>query len=208
MSAKHENNVYHTAMREKPRNAGRRTHSRGYLPHFDVKNSTQFVTFRLADSMPQTLLKKWREELESGVITDADLRTRIEMYLDRGYGSCSLRDRRVASEIRETLLKWDGERYCLIAWVIMPNHVHILIQLLAEHALSDIMHSIKSYTAHQANKILGSKGRFWSVESFDRYVRDARHFRNTFRYIEENPVKAGLCVRASDWEFGSAYVAS
>jgi REP element-mobilizing transposase RayT len=77
---------------------------------------------------------------------------------------------------------------------------------LEGHPLSEVMHSIKSYTAHEANRILGRKGRLWSVESFDRYIRDARHYRNTFKYIEENPVKAGLCGRAEDWEFSSAYV--
>ena len=181
-------------------------HTRGYLPHVDAPGTTQFMTFRLADSMPQDLLAKWRAELAEGNITDADVRKRIEYFLDSGYGSCALRDRRIANEIRETLLKWNGKRYRLIAWVIMPNHVHILIEMMEEYSLSEVMHSIKSYAAHQANKILGQKGRIWAVESFDRYIRDAGHFRNTIRYIEENPVKAGLCGRAEDWEFGSAYV--
>ena len=180
-------------------------HTRGYLPHIDAENITQFITFRLADSMPQNLLEKWRSELESGEITDVDMRKRIELFLDSGYGSCCLRDRRVAEVIRDTLLKWNGIRYRLIAWVIMPNHVHLLIELGTEFSLSEVMHSIKSYTAHEANGILGQKGRFWSVESFDRYIRDARHFRNTVAYIENNPVKAGLCERPEVWEFSSAF---
>ncbi len=194
-------------MPTKPANAGRRQHTRGYLPHFDVNFATQFVTFRLADSMPQQLLRKWKSELEEKTITDVELRKRIETYLDRGYGSCSLRDGRIAVLIRETLLKWNGERYHLIAWVMMPNHVHMLIELLADNALSDVMHSIKSYTAHEANKILSRTGRYWSVESYDRYTRDAKHFENTVTYIEENPVKAGLCRSAEEWEFSSAWVA-
>ena len=87
----------------------------------------------------------------------------------------------------------------------MPNHVHLLIEIAEGFSLSEVMHSIKSYTAHEANKILGQKGRFWSVESFDRYIRDARHFRNTVEYIENNPVKAGLCMRPEEWEFSSAF---
>ncbi|MGB7209161.1 MAG: transposase [Pyrinomonadaceae bacterium] len=118
-------------------------HSRGYLPHFNVEQATQFVTFRLADSMPQTLLKFWKSELERGECTDVDFRKRIEQYLDQGYGSCALSDYRVAAKIRETLFKWDDERYTLVAWVIMPNHVHILIKLLEANSLSEIMHSIK-----------------------------------------------------------------
>jgi REP element-mobilizing transposase RayT len=155
--------------------------------------------------MPQELLKKWRAELDVGSISDVDFRKTMEKFLDSGYGSCSLRDVRIASVLRQTFIKWDGERYDLIAWVIMPNHVHILIRLLGENLLSEVLHSIKSYTAHEANKVLDRKGRFWSVESFDRYIRNADHFRNTIRYIEENPVKAGLCRTPEEWEFSSAH---
>lgn len=206
MSAEHESYCYHPKMFDPREKAGRRKHSRGYLPHFDVYQATQFVTFRLADSMPQDLLKQWGVELESGLITDVELRKRIEHYLDNGYGSCSLRDPRIARLLRETLLKWNADRYQLVAWVIMPNHVHILIRLLGENLLSEVMHSIKSYTAHQANKLLGRTGRFWSVESFDRYIRNAEHFHSTAKYIEENPVKAGLCSGPEDWEFSSAFL--
>ena len=204
MSVKHESSCYHPQMPDPEENAGRRKHSRGYLPHFDVYEAIQFVTFRLADSMPQDVLKKWRADLEAGSINDADFRKTIEKFLDSGYGSCSLRDVRIANVLRQTLIKWDGDRYELIAWVIMPNHVHILIRLIGDNRLSDVMHSIKSYTAHQANKLLGRTGRFWSVESFDRYIRNADHFRNTIKYIEENPVKARLCEAPEDWEFSSA----
>ncbi len=186
----------------------RHKHSRGYLPHYNVELSTQFVTFRLADSLPQNLLQAWKSEIERGECTDVDFRKRIEHYLDRGYGSCALNDHRVAAKIRETLFKWDDERYRLIAWVVMPNHVHILIELLEENSLSEIMHSIKSFTAHEANKILGRGGQFWFVESFDRYIRDARHYHATIRYIENNPVKAGLCRTADEWEFSTAFVPS
>ena len=154
--------------------------------------------------MPQDVLKKWRADLEAGSINDADFRKTIEKFLDSGYGSCSLRDARIANVLRQTLIKWDDDRYELIAWVIMPNHVHILIRLIGDNLQSDVMHSIKSYTAHQANKLLGRTGRFWSVESFDRYIRNADHFRNTIKYIEENPVNARLCEAPEDWEFSSA----
>lgn len=179
-------------------------HSRGYIPHIDADEVTQFITFRLADSMPQEVLKRWRSDLESNEITDADLRRRIETYLDQNYGSSVLKNRRIATLVQETLLKWDDSRHRLIAWVIMPNHVHILIQSLTGYAISEIMHSIKSYTAHEANKILGLKGRFWFKEYFDRYIRDG-HFSATLRYIEQNPVKARLCQNPEDWEFSSAF---
>ncbi|MBK9153968.1 MAG: transposase [Chloracidobacterium sp.] len=205
MSAKDEWTCYHPSMPDPKKSLRRRKYTRGYLPHFDDHESIQFITFRLADSMPRTLLNAWKQELLRGAITDAGLRKRIEQYLDKGRGSCYLRDRRIARMIIETLMKWDGDRYELIAWVIMPNHVHLLIRLLGKNVLAEIMHSIKSYTAHEANRILVRSGRFWAVESFDRYIRNSDHFRNTIQYIEHNPVKAGLCSRPEDWEFGSAF---
>lgn len=102
-------------------------------------------------------------------------------------------------------MKWDGERYQLLAWVIMPNHVHILIRPLDGFTVSPIMHSIKSYTAHEANKIRDRRGQFWAKEYFDRYIRDQRHLASTIVNIENNPVKAGLCSTPGEWPYGSAY---
>ena len=180
-------------------------HSRGYLPHFDQDGFTQFVTFRLADSVPQLVLDRWHIELKSGEISDAGVRRRIEYYLDQNYGEGWLRVPEIANILQETLLKWDGERYRLIAWVIMPNHGHILLSPFEGHRVSDIMHSIKSFTAHFANDLLKRKGRFWAKEYFDRYIRDQRHFANTLAYIENNPVKAKLCKLPCEWPYSSAY---
>jgi len=162
------------------------------------------ITFCLADSMPQNVLKKWRSDLNRGEISSADCRRRIEFYLDQNYGSSHLRDRRIAEVVQETLLKWDGERYKLIAWVIMPNHGHFLIKPEPNFTVSDIMHSIKSFTAHEANRILDRKGAFWAKEYFDRYIRDHGHYASTVTYIENNPVKARLCSSPADWPYGSA----
>ncbi len=135
-------------------------HSRGYLPHFDQEGFTQFITFRLSDSVPKHVLEKWKVELESDEIKDADFRRRVEYYLDQNYGKGWLRDPRIASLVQDALLKLDGERYRLISWVIMPNHGHILLKPNEGIELPDIMHSIKSYTAHEANRILNRKGQF------------------------------------------------
>lgn len=180
-------------------------HSRGYLPHFDQDGFTQFVTLRLADSVPQLVLDRWHIELKSGEISDAGVCRRIEYYLDQNYGEGWLRVPEIANILQETLLKWDGERYRLIAWVIMPNHGHILLSPFEGHRVSDIMHSIKSFTAHFANDLLKRKGRFWAKEYFDRYIRDQRHFANTLAYIENNPVKAKLCKLPCEWPYSSAY---
>jgi REP element-mobilizing transposase RayT len=179
-------------------------HSRGYLPHFDQDGFTQFVTFRLADSVPQNVLKRWQLDLENGSITDADLRRRIERYLDQNYGEGWLRRPLIGKLVEEALLKWDGERYRLIAWVIMPNHVHLLLSPMEHHRVAGIMHSIKSYTSHEAIKILKRTGHFWAKEYYDCYIRDQRHFASTIAYIENNPVKARLCSSPKEWPFGSA----
>ncbi len=171
------------------------------LPHFDGDQQTQFITFRLSDSMPQELLQKWRSEIPNEI----HFRKKIEGYLDSGYGNCWLRDERVAAIIRDTLKYHDEKKYNLVSWVVMPNHAHILVRPLAGEHLPSIMHSVKSYTAQQANKILYRKGQFWQHESFDRYIRNLRHLAAVIRYIENNPVKAGICERPEDWRFSSAY---
>ncbi len=179
-------------------------YSRGYLPHVDGGEIPQFITIRLADSLPQSVLERWRQELARNVITDAELRRRIELYLDRGYGSCALKDGRVAAFVQDSLLHFDGLKYSLRAWVVMPNHVHFLATPQEGYSLAEITHSFKSFTAHEANKILSRRGRFWFPEIFDRYIRNNEHFERAFAYIEDNPVKAGLCRKASDWPFSSA----
>ena len=181
-------------------------HSRGYLPHFDGGEIIQFITFRLADSLPQNVLAHWKMQAERGLITDIEVQRKIERYLDTNIGNCYLNDERISSVVIETLKKFDGEKYKLIAWVLMPNHVHLLLRPLEGNSLGKIMHSIKSYTAHEANKILQLKGQFWSKEYFDRYIRNHEHYIKTVDYIENNPVKAGLCENFRDWKLGSAFI--
>ena len=171
------------------------------MPHFDGPTQSQFITFRLYDSLPQSLLEKWTNEAAS----DAEFRKRIEAYLDAGYGECWLGQESIASLVQKALLFYHDKKYILIAWVIMLNHVHLLLQPKEGEHLPDIMHSIKSFTAQKANKLLGRTGRFWQRESFDRYIRNEKHFLAVIRYIEENPVKAGLCAVASEWRFSSAW---
>ena len=181
-------------------------YARGYLPHLDGAE-TQHVCFRLFDSLPQHVLDEWRVELESLPPKEADLeqRKRLDAFLDSGYGSCYLRDERVAAAVQNALLFFDGARYTLHAWCVMPNHVHTLFSPLAEWRMSKITHSWKSFTASQCNKILGRSGTFWEKESFDRYIRNEQHFQNAVKYIENNPVKAGLCQQPADWRWSSAY---
>jgi REP element-mobilizing transposase RayT len=180
-------------------------HSRGYLPHFEGEESLQFVTFRLFDSLPAVLLKRWRFELEKEKVKeiDAALRKRIEFYLDQGHGSCFLSRPDIANTVQDALLHLDNKKYRLIAWVVMPNHVHLLAKLLPDISLWSVMKTLKGYTAREANKSLNRQGRFWQEEYFDRYIRDEKHFFATITYIENNPVKAGLCKNSEDWLYSS-----
>ncbi|NNE68653.1 MAG: transposase [Pyrinomonadaceae bacterium] len=180
-------------------------YDRGYIPHFEGGEIFQFLTFRLFDSMPQEVLNRWRVELNlEDEKEKIRFRKRVEKYLDQGYGACFLQDREVASMVQDTLLRHHSVKYELRSWAIMPNHLHTLLKPPNEFEIGDIAHAIKSFTAHEANKILGRKGQFWQPEPFDRYIRNRDHFVNTISYIENNPVKAGLCTTAKDWEFSSA----
>lgn len=179
-------------------------HCRGKFPHREYK-PLQFITYRLYDSVPQKVIEAWKEELKVTEMTMSNdpkveiLRKRIDKYEDAGYGQCFLQDPRIASMIQENLFHFNGVRYNVLNWCIMPNHVHVLIEVKEGWTLSTIMHGWRSYTAHQANKILGRTGDFWMDEYFDRYIRDEKHLETVINYIDNNPVKAGLVDEAYKW---------
>jgi hypothetical protein len=145
-------------------------HSRGYLPHFEGGNIPQEVAFRLAGSFPSELLDRWRNELACLPKREqqAERRRRIEEYLDLGQGEALLQDPHLARTVENALLFFDTVRYQLHAWVVMPNHVHVLFSPADGFTLSGILHSWKSFTASEANRLLGRRGRFWQEEYFDR----------------------------------------
>ncbi len=184
-------------------------HSRGYLPHFDGGEIAQFVTIRLYDSIPNSVYQQLESQI---VLEDSDSKSRfirlsriMEYYADRGIGECWLSNDSIAAMVENSLFYYDCMSYRLLTWVIMPNHIHILITPLAGHSMSSIMKSLKTWTAKRANEILQRKGQFWMPDYYDRYIRDGRHFDNVIVYIENNPVKAGLCEKPCNWRFGSAW---
>jgi REP element-mobilizing transposase RayT/Fe-S-cluster containining protein len=182
-------------------------HSRGYHPHFDGgKDFAQSVTFRLADSLPRHVAEQMDADLKSlpTSLQDPEKRKRIEAFLDAGYGSCSLREPPVSDMVESALLFFDGERYRLHAWVVMPNHVHVIFTPIEPHSLSQIVGSWKTFTAKEANRLLGRSGQYWQEDYFDRFIRDEKHFEDAVNYIEGNPVAAGLCARIEDWPRSSA----
>ncbi len=142
--------------------------------------------------------KDWGSELRS---LPASLRRQFHEtfseefleHLDRGYGQCVLKQPSLAAVVVEGLLHFDGDRYALSDFVVMPNHVHVLAGLLGESDLLEQCYSWKKNTALRINKALGRRGRFWHEESFDHLVRSEGQFEAVRQYIAENPLKAGLC---------------
>lgn len=171
------------------------------LPHFDAPGTRQFITYRLADALPAARRREW--EIFLKLEDDMEKQRRIETYLDHGLGECHLRNPRIASLVQENLWHHDGLKYRLLAWVIMPNHVHVLTEIW-QVPMGEILKSWKSYTAKAANKLLGRSGIFWEEDYFDRYLRDDEHYRQVVRYIENNPTRAGLVKSPEDWLWSSA----
>jgi len=182
-------------------------HSRGYLPHFDACETIQHIIFRLADAIPRQRMERWTAELERLSTRDKEREwnLRVEQALDSSYGACHLRIPKIAKVVQDAILRFDGKRYCTYAWVIMPNHVHILVSTFENISMSSIIHSWKSFTATAANRSLGLKGKFWQEDYYDRFMRNEKHYNAVHAYIVNNPVKAGLCLVPEEWAFGSAH---
>jgi hypothetical protein len=191
------------------------------LPHWRQDDRTYFITWRLADALPQQKLKIWeaerkiwfevhsiksREEVES--LPEAKRREYhrrftaiIHAWLDAGYGSCALRDPSCAGIVEGSLRHFDGERYVLDDFVVMPNHVHFLVKPLPGFSLSELLKSWKGFTSREINMILGKSGTFWQKESWDHIVRSVAQLGHYRRYIAENHVKAKL--REGEYALGS-----
>ena len=170
-------------------------------PHRDEPGLTQFVTFRLADAFPAALRAEWAALWE--IEDDRERRQEVEAYLDQGRGECHLRRPDVARVVEEALRHFQGARYDLRAWVVMPNHVHALFKVDAV-PMSEILEGWKRYSAREANKLLRRRGAFWQEDYWDTYMRDAAHELKSRRYIESNPVKAFLVREAKEWPWSSA----
>jgi REP element-mobilizing transposase RayT len=188
-------------------------HERGYLPHRDEPGLTQFVTFHLADSFPESLRSEW--EHIARIENDRARRQELEAYLDRGRGECYLRRPEIAGLVENNFRQFGAcfglptatstvpTRYELRAWVLMPNHVHVLFKV-GTASMSEIVHAWKKNTGRLANRLLGRRGAFWAEDYYDTYMRDAEHEGRAIRYIESNPTKAKLVLSPKDWPWTSA----
>ena len=181
-------------------------HTANRLPHWQQTGSVYFVTFHLADSIPKNQREQWEDErarwlrLHPEPWSAQDEREyhqrftgALERWLDAGHGSCLLRRADCARIVGNALQHFDVDRYAQIAWVIMPNHVHLVFVQRQEWPLEILLKSWKRFTARQINQLLGRSGGLWHRDYFDRLVRDDKHFANCVRYIRRNPLKAGLC---------------
>ena len=176
-------------------------HERGYLPHYDAPNVTQVATFMLTDSFPVQRRAEWEPILQE---VDESLRRRkLEAWLDRGHGECWLRQPRMAALVETALRQFDGTRYRLQAWVLMPNHVHLIVDV-RNTPLSQLVKRWKGATARQANLVLSRSGAFWQKDYFDTRIREAAHLAQAIRYVEQNPTKAKLVRDPREWPWGSA----
>ncbi len=175
----------------------------GNLPHWEQGSIWYFVTFRLADALPRAVIEDIKQQRERWKQTH-DLKNlsadqlaeyhqlfsaRYEQLLHAGSGSCVLRDLQNAEIVRSSLLFFDGQRYDLDDYVVMPNHVHVLVKPLAGHGLAEILHSWKSFTANSINRRLGRFGQLWQHESYDHIVRHESAMNAIRSYIRANPTK-------------------
>ncbi len=176
-------------------------HERGYLPHCDFPNLIQLVTFRLADSLPGSRVAEWRHLLK--IEDHREKRAMLEAYLDRGHGACRLRKERVARLVEQALLHFNRERYDLRAWCVMPNHVHVLVEVW-QIPLSSLVRSWKQFVQTQAAAGTDSVKLGWQRDYWDTYMRNEDQELKAIRYTENNPVKPGLCHEPKAWPFSSA----
>jgi len=175
------------------------------LPHWRQPGVSYFVTFRLADALPQAKLHQWREERRVFLEENPEpwseptraewfamFPDRLQMWLDKGYGECWLQQPELGKIVDQALRYFDGARYDLLAHVVMPNHVHALLTPKEENRLDKILHSWKSFTAKAINQTLDRTGEVWQHESYDHILRTPDAAWAVARYIKENPAKAGI----------------
>jgi REP-associated tyrosine transposase len=187
------------------------------LPHWSQAGAVCFITWRTHDSLPKTVLDRWFDDRDRWLRAQAvdpdkpDWRQALRQ-LDRGIvqkflsvfwnrwhdaldecqGACVLRQPELAGIIADSLHYFDGQRYLLLDFVVMPNHVHLLAAFPEEKAMLSQCESWKHYTATQINRHLRQKDRFWQQDGFDHLVRSEDQFQYLRRYIAVNPDRAGL----------------
>ncbi len=182
------------------------TFHRRNLPHFYHNDGTYFITNRLADSLPSKLFSEIKSITNNNMLPDTirfkHLLKKYDGILDKGkYGAKHLSNSAVAYICRNTLHYPDGKEYELICYCIMPNHIHLVFELIeGNKGISKIMQSIKGISARKSNLFLNKSEIFWQDESYDRLVRDDKELYFIIRYVLMNPVNAGLTDEWHNWK--------
>ncbi len=168
------------------------------LPHNDSYNILHAITFRLCVSIPASAIAKLERQLLR--VADDDkkreiMRKKIQYWLDQGHGCCALRDKSVAEIVVNSLKFFNEQRYDLVSWVIMPNHVHVIIRCYDDFPLFKIIKSWKSFSAREIHRGKNVTGAFWQSDyfDFDRFIREAHHLLDALNYIKKNVKHGGVC---------------
>jgi REP element-mobilizing transposase RayT len=176
-----------------------RLKSRGELPHLYKPGGIYFVTFRLFDAVTSRIDP---DEKNLEELTPEEVVELCEPPLT--LGSCALARPEIGSLVHNAILHFEGARYQLGAWSVMPNHVHVIFGTCNGYTPSQVLQSWKGFTARQANQILQQTGAFWERESFDHLVRNDKALEWFVEYVNNNAVNAGLCSNTSGWPYCSA----
>ncbi len=177
------------------------------LPHLYFQDGTYFITYRLADTLPSSKVAEIKASLKAAALSDDPKSRKAFKKYDELLDKCIrgekyLNNPNIASICQDTLHYPDGKDYFLICYCIMPNHVHLVFELLENNrGISKIMQSIKRVSAHRSNLLLNREGAFWQDESYDRLIRDKRELYYVIRYVLMNPVGAGLVENWTDWKY-------
>ena len=177
------------------------------LPHWKRDGSIYWITFHLADSLPLEKLRQWRAERDAWRVhhpepwSEADWKEyderfgeKIDSWLDAGMGSRALARSDIREVVKQRLLAFDGVRLLVHAAVIMPTHVHALLEPIDGNNISQILKGIKGASAREANKLLNTRGAFWFDESYDHIVRSLKQYHRFQNYITQNPTKSNLRI--------------
>lgn len=201
---------------------------RRHLPHIHPQNAVFFITYRLVNSLQQWIIDQLKDEYE----TELNLRQiqknagvecievseyhrryfeKFDSFLDaQQAGNSWLADPSIAAVIAEAIHFRDGKRYDLVCYCIMPNHVHLVLEIFEKHKngkidrmpyLTRVLQSLKSYSATTSNVLLRREGQFWQRENYDHVIRNNQELERIIRYVIFNPVSAGLVKDWSEWKF-------
>jgi len=177
------------------------------LPHWHPEGKAIFLTWRLYGSLPAVVVQQVQSHKIKSCLTSGQEFADFDQHLDHAqFGPLWLKNTMIADSVVSTLRKGQDElnQYMLHAYVVMANHIHLL--LVPRIALARITCGMKGITSRNANRILARTGQpFWQDESFDRWARDSAEEERIRKYIESNPVKAGLVAKPEDWPWSSAH---